>query len=253
WPRPPVLLGVVLGALVERYMFISVQAYGFTFLTRPVVIVVLVITVLGVMWPLIRDYRKRDRTVKVRFGANGAKFSVDTGFTLLMIAFFVFTIMSSRDWELSAKVVPQFCGWTGLIFCTLQLLKNFFVSTETVRQPGAPDGIPKPAAPSAIMDIKSTLGNLSRREIGVRAAAYLAWLLFFLGTARVIGLLPSVFVFLICFMRIHGKEPWKTTLIISSLMWGFAFLLFHHILSVPWPPALIGDMYPHLREIIPLY
>ncbi|MEX2450213.1 MAG: tripartite tricarboxylate transporter permease [Rhodospirillales bacterium] len=253
WPRPPVLLGVVLGALVERYMFISVQAYGFTFLTRPIVVTVLAITVLGVLWPFIRDYRKRDRAVKLRLGTTGAKFSVDTGFTLVMIAFFVFTILSSRDWELSAKVVPQFCGWTGLIFCTLQLLKNFFVSAETVGQPGTPEGIPKPAAPSAIMDIKSMLNNIPRREIGIRAAGYLGWLLFFLGTARVIGLLPSVLVFLICFMRIHGKEPWKTTLITSGLMWAFAFLVFHYILSVPWPPALIGDMYPHLREIIALY
>ena len=28
WPRPPLLLGIVLGEVVERYMFISVQRYG---------------------------------------------------------------------------------------------------------------------------------------------------------------------------------------------------------------------------------
>lgn len=250
WSRPPVLLGVVLGALVERYMFISAQAYGANFLLRPVVIFVLAITVIGVLWPFIRDYRRKGQKAKSRIGFNPAGVNVDSTFTIIMALFFSYTIYSSWEWELSARIVPQFCGWMGLIFSTLQLSKNILIIPLKTLDA---DGQAVSQEPSKIMDIKTSFGDLTSREIVLRSAGYFGWLLFFLGIARTIGLLPSVFVFLVCFMRIHGQETWKMTLLISSLMWGFAFVLFHHILSVPWPAALIGDLFPELRSFIALY
>ena len=43
WPRPPLVLGLVLGDSIERYMFISIERYGFSWLVRPVVVVLLAI------------------------------------------------------------------------------------------------------------------------------------------------------------------------------------------------------------------
>src|SRR5918996_1289731 len=37
WPRPPLVLGLVLGDSIERYMFISVERYGISWMWRPVV------------------------------------------------------------------------------------------------------------------------------------------------------------------------------------------------------------------------
>jgi TctA family transporter len=48
WPRPPLILGLVLGALIEKNFFISYQIHALGFLLRPVVIVILV-TGLGVL------------------------------------------------------------------------------------------------------------------------------------------------------------------------------------------------------------
>lgn len=45
WPRPPLLIGFVLGTTVERYLRISIDRYGWEFLSRPVVIVVAAIIV----------------------------------------------------------------------------------------------------------------------------------------------------------------------------------------------------------------
>src|SRR5215510_12459766 len=41
WPRPPMVLGLVVGAIFERYLFISTQLYGWGWLLRPVVLVIL--------------------------------------------------------------------------------------------------------------------------------------------------------------------------------------------------------------------
>ncbi|HEX9787065.1 MAG TPA: tripartite tricarboxylate transporter permease [Candidatus Binatia bacterium] len=43
YPRPAMILGLVLGSLMERYLYRSMASYGFTWLTRPAVIVLLIL------------------------------------------------------------------------------------------------------------------------------------------------------------------------------------------------------------------
>jgi TctA family transporter len=43
YPRPALILGLVLGSLMERYLYRSMASYGFTWLSRPAVIVLLIL------------------------------------------------------------------------------------------------------------------------------------------------------------------------------------------------------------------
>jgi TctA family transporter len=43
YPRPALILGLVLGNLMERYLYRSMASYGFTWLMRPAVIVLLIL------------------------------------------------------------------------------------------------------------------------------------------------------------------------------------------------------------------
>jgi TctA family transporter len=54
WPRPPMVLGLVLGLLIERNLFISYRIYGFWFLLRPIVAVVIVIILAVLFLPNIQ-------------------------------------------------------------------------------------------------------------------------------------------------------------------------------------------------------
>ncbi len=54
WPRPPMVLGLVLGLLIERNLFISYRIYGFWFLLRPIVVVVIVIIFAVLFFPNIQ-------------------------------------------------------------------------------------------------------------------------------------------------------------------------------------------------------
>jgi TctA family transporter len=47
WPRPPLLIGFVLGSIAENYLWISVLRYGAAWLLRPGVILIFVITVVS--------------------------------------------------------------------------------------------------------------------------------------------------------------------------------------------------------------
>jgi len=43
YPRPAMILGLVLGSLMERYLYRSMASYGLTWLSRPAVIVLLIL------------------------------------------------------------------------------------------------------------------------------------------------------------------------------------------------------------------
>jgi len=62
WPRAPLVLGFVLGKLAETYLFISMARYGFSWLTQPLVLVLIALTVLVVAYPYIQE--RRQRTVR---------------------------------------------------------------------------------------------------------------------------------------------------------------------------------------------
>ena len=99
-------------------------------------------------------------------------------------------------------------------------------------------------------DNQADYGDLSVRDIFGRAAIYFGWLLLFLGAAFVVGLLPSMFLFLVGYMHFEGKESWKTTLSIAIPMWIASYILFHIVLVVPWPQSLIGILAPSLKASI---
>jgi TctA family transporter len=61
WPRAPFVLGFVLGKLAETYLFISVSRYGFTWLTRPLVMVLFLVIGLVIAWPFIQERWRRAR------------------------------------------------------------------------------------------------------------------------------------------------------------------------------------------------
>jgi len=50
WPRPPFILGFILGRLAENNLYISISRYGATWLYRPKVIIIFLIAVAFVMF-----------------------------------------------------------------------------------------------------------------------------------------------------------------------------------------------------------
>jgi TctA family transporter len=64
WPRAPFVLGLVLGKIVENYLYISVARYEFAWLTRPIVLVLMALAVAAILYPLIVARRSGSRSEK---------------------------------------------------------------------------------------------------------------------------------------------------------------------------------------------
>ena len=62
YPRPAMSLGLVLGDLMEKYLYRSVASYGFSWLSRPAVIILLILAVASFILTLRGRLKSRDQT-----------------------------------------------------------------------------------------------------------------------------------------------------------------------------------------------
>src|SRR3954465_12406160 len=86
WPRPPLVLGLVLGDSIERYMFISIERYGFSWLWRPVVFALLTLAIIGVVRPFLADVRRQGGVGRMLSSFQAPHFKPQQLFTVFFIA-----------------------------------------------------------------------------------------------------------------------------------------------------------------------
>src|SRR6266403_1366999 len=59
WSRPPFVLGFVLGKVIETYLFISMNRYGFAWLAHPIVMLLTAVLVAVIAYPYVQQRRQR--------------------------------------------------------------------------------------------------------------------------------------------------------------------------------------------------
>ena len=101
------------------------------------------------------------------------------------------------------------------------------------------------------MDVDSGTDHMPTRLVIGRAAGFFGWLLAFMFSMWLIGLIPTVPIFVIALMRIEGNEPWKLVLPQAIILPIFIWVVFDQLLTIPWPPTLMGTWLPFLKGVIP--
>ena len=250
WPRPPLVLGFVLGDLIERYLFISVERYGAEWLTRPVVMAMFALAILGLARPFMREVRGSGGFVGMLSGFGRVHFPREAWFTVFFIGVVGTLLYISMDWNYDAKIIPVIVGTGAVVFAVISLMNQTMRSKDAVVHGG--DAIVEQAQKSLHMDIQAEgQDHMSAKEIGLRGIIFFGWLLAYMGSMALVGVLITTLVFIISFMRIEGKEPWKITLTMAISVVVITWALFDQLLTIPWPPTVLGDLFPALKEIIP--
>ena len=73
WPRPPFVLGLVLGTIVENYLWISSSAYGAAWLMQPTVVCIFLLMVGTLFYSVVQTRRGKSLEDEVRKGAEGKR------------------------------------------------------------------------------------------------------------------------------------------------------------------------------------
>ena len=78
---------------------------------------------------------------------------------------------------------------------------------------------------------------------------FFGWMAGFAACMALIGLIPTVPIFIIAFMRIEGREPWKIVIPMAACVVLLIYVVFDQLLAIPWPPTLAGMLFPALQAI----
>ena len=238
WPRAPLILGFVLGGMVERYLFISVARYEWAWLGRPLVMLLLGIAVLTVAGPAIRGLR-HPRSMKFGLPALAPRLTVSAIMSFGLAAMFTLALIDSADWRFEARIGPQIILSIALACALAVLIMEMFApraATADGVQAGFSDypGLPKLSPGTA------------RRRATVFFGMWLA--LFVL--VKTIGMLPAIFIFVGLSARFWGGERILNSLAMAVCMTAFVWGVFGELLAVPWPYPLVAEWFPNLREFV---
>lgn len=247
WPRPPLILGFILGDIIERYLFISIQRYGISWIARPVVIFFFAISALAILRPFLQDVKAAGGLKKMFSGFGKPTFRLPDLFYVAFIGLISFMLIEAVTWNFSAKIIPVIVGIMALIFAGVSLLNQIFRRPEL--QAVMADDDPRREHTKLHMDLQSDMTELSTRQVLSRAAIFFGWLIGFMACMALIGLLPTVPLFVLAFMRFENREPWKIVIPMAIGLTFFIWLIFHELLTVPWPPTLAGQWFPALKFI----
>jgi hypothetical protein len=99
------------------------------------------------------------------------------------------------------------------------------------------------------MDIASKTGHLPGHIILIRGFVFFGWMVAFLCSMATIGLLPTVPVFVIAYMRLEGTEKWRHAILMAAIMVTLIYSVFDQLLALPWPPTLLGQWLPAFKMI----
>jgi putative tricarboxylic transport membrane protein len=152
-------------------------------------------------------------------------------FTVAVIALIVAAIVSAQEWPADARLVPVTASWMALVAALFNLANELF-------------GRRDPAVGSSDAALELGVADGVARW---RAASYFLWLIGFIALIWAIGFIPAIALFIIASMRFGYGEPWPQALGYAGATTIACWLVFHELLVVAWPHALLGDLLPALR------
>ena len=170
-------------------------------------------------------------------------------FPAAVIALLAFMLFESRDWSHAARIVPQIVGSLALAFAALSLANAALRRPAAPSAPGLAERAQADVATKIRMDLVSDTAHLPRRTVLLRTGLFFGWFLAFMGSMAGIGLIPTVPIFVVAYLRLENREPWKLVLAQAIGLTLFIYVVFHRLLAVPWPETLLGAWFPALKFI----
>lgn len=262
WARAPLILGFVLGKLIEKYLFISMGRYQFEWLERPGVIGIFVLTALVLARPLVTALyglmKPAPAALPAAANAAGSTGTVEAkealrppprpagmtvarimgpGLWVLASLGFAIAFWSATGWRFSARLMPQTAAVAGIIVIACAAIAAFVASRQDTAKPSGPAFHETTKGP-----------GLAEKVVYGRLGVEVLWLGGLLLGVLAIGMMPAMGLYVFLYMVTAGKTRWPIALVITAALGVGFYVLFEKLLHVPWPPSLLGDAMPDLRE-----
>ena len=236
WPRPPLILGLVLGPLAENRLFLSTENYGLAWLARPGVLLLILITLAGAFYPVIKGRRRRAKKILEspapeptgdEATAVTKQVTWEMIFNVGVILALLWALWTSRKFTFRAGLFPWAIGFPVLAFSIVQLISELKGKggrrTETSVKERGP-GIPT---------------NLVNR----RTAGIFGWIAGYFVAIWLLGFNIAGPLCTFVQLRLGSREKWFITLLFTAISWLLIYGLFDRVLHVPFPTGKLLEWF----------
>ncbi|HME46477.1 MAG TPA: tripartite tricarboxylate transporter permease, partial [Syntrophorhabdales bacterium] len=232
WPRPPFILGLVLGNLAESRLFLSVNNYGLAWLLRPAVLVIMALTLAGAFYPLFRRMREKKERKEDLAGAaalsaqtrTGLTFNWGTAFSFALVVIFGAALWQSRTFTFTAGFFPWVIGFPVFALAGTQL---------------ALDLTGRSARKGHEAEMEELETELPRQVVNRRTANVFMWTFAWFVSIWLFGFNIGAPLCTFIQLKIGEREGWLLTLLLTATAWAFIYFGFDLLLHVPFPKGQI--------------
>ncbi len=223
WPRPPLLLGLVLGPLAENRLFLSTDNYGAAWLLRPGVLIIAAVMAVGIVVPIVNQRRARLARASEAPATTGGGGRIDgaTAFSLGLVVLFAAALWLSRHFDVRAGLFP----WT-ITTAALGLAIAHAVSELRTRRRALGEN-------EHAREREDARGARGERR---RSAAICGWILGMYVAIWLLGFSVAALVTSVLYLR-AARERWPISIALSLVGFAFVYGLFQKGLGVPFPPG----------------
>lgn len=219
WPRPPLLVAVVLGSKLETNLWISQARYGWNWLLDPFVLAIIALIVFTLLIPLIKRIRKGTASLggEPTTAPTRARYIADNIFLVFIAGVFIAASMIALQWE-SLRASLVIYSVTGLAVALLgaQLVLNL----RAMRKLGP--GLPSEAEAE------------DRRAAGARTLEVFGWILGLVAAVGTIGFHVTLPAFVLLYVKAY-RGSWLAGLVMAAASEAFLIVIFDLLLRVAWP------------------
>jgi TctA family transporter len=228
WPRPPLILGLVLGKLAEQNLFLSIDNYDLDWLRFPSVLGLFALMMLGILYPLLQRWRQgRTRPEYQQLPEVAELQEKDVPvtiwfpvFSLFVVALFAWALWQAWDWGFRPGLFPWVVGFLAVPLAFLQLNLDIAGAVKTLRH-----GLLQPRDQEAM--------RLARA-----VAKIAAWIMGYFVAIWLLGFSAAIVVMTFLYLTL-AKERWSITLILTFFAWASFYGMFVYLLHVPFPEGVL--------------
>jgi len=226
WPRPPLLLGLVLGPLAENRLFLSTGNYGAAWLLRPGVLLLLGLIVVGLVVPMVRGRGRQPAPAATGPGRARPRFRLAgrAAFSLGVAALFLWALWQSRNFGVRAGLFPWTVIVPALILAIIQFARDLTGRRE-----------------DADIDASEAGPRVSSGVALRRTAEIAAWIGGMFVAIWLAGFAIATLLTTFLYLKLGARERWPISVGLSLGGFLFVYGLFERALGVPFPPGRLFD------------
>jgi TctA family transporter len=106
WPRAPLVLGFILGRIMENSLHISMQAYGMSWVLRPVCLVIAAAIAVTIFFAVRSQLRMRRDGAAAASDAEAGDPRLSLGLAVAICAVLVYAIAATVQWPATVRLFP---------------------------------------------------------------------------------------------------------------------------------------------------